>query len=397
MPFDLAHLMPHISALADYYADQVLPDRDARVKEATALLQQTRQDELRAAAQGQAPRVLAFPWEEPAEPVPLPAPVTAYRVLASDGSDIDPDPHQPVQYAVIHLAVAGLAYEPPDSWLEHVVRFRFRSEEMEITLPEAGETVPVDRLVLDTLRAYEEMAALWEGVQALDADPHGRPLLAMMDGIILWQHRGEKQETFGDRMLADSARLLAHFKRAGVPLVSFDITPHREVVRTLMALACPDPDQANCAACENPPAGCAVLQGLEDRDLFSFLPAQARSAVFQPMYRGKTSWRLPEEVRGDDPRLAFFYVHTGMQLARVELPLWVRDAGLLDAVHGIVVDQCRPLRTETAGYPVALTLAHNEAILTTGDRQAIQWMVEEALARRRVYLRPSAKAQMKQM
>ena len=395
MPFDLARVMPHISALADYYADQVLPGRDARVQEATALLRQTRQEELRAATQGQAPRVLAFPWEEPADPYLLPAPVTAYRIVASDGSDIDPDPHQPTQYAVIHLALAGLAYEPPDAWLDHQVRFRFRREEMEIPLPRGEEPVPVDRLVVDTLRAYEELAALWEGVHALDVDPHGRPLLAMMDGIILWQHRGEKQETFGDRMLADSVRLLAHFKRAGVPVVSFDITPHREVVRTMMALACPDPDQANCAACENRPAGCAALQGLEDRDLFSFLPAGARSAIFQPIYRGKTSWRLPKEVRREDPRLAFFYVHTGTQLARVELPLWVRDAGLLEAVHGIVVDQCRPLRTETAGYPVALTVAHDEAVLTTRDRQAIQWMVEEALARRQVYVVPSAKAQMK--
>ena len=109
MPVDLARLMPHISALADYYADHALPDRDSRVQQATALLQQTRQEELRAATQGQAPRVLAFPWEEPAEPYLLPAPVTAYRIVASDGSDIDPDPHQPTQYAVIHLALAGLA------------------------------------------------------------------------------------------------------------------------------------------------------------------------------------------------------------------------------------------------------------------------------------------------
>jgi hypothetical protein len=174
------------------------------------------------------------------------------------------------------------------------------------------------------------------------------------------------------------------------------MTPHREVVRTLMARACPDPEQANCAICEHPPADCKILQGLEDRDLFAFLPEGGRSAVFQAIYRGKTSWRLPAEVHKEDPRLAFFYLHTGTQLARVELPLWIRDAGLLDVVHGIVLDQCRARRAETPGYPVALTLAHQEAILTTSDRQAIAWMVEEALARRQVYVVSSAKAQMKQ-
>ncbi len=394
MPFDLARLMPQISALADYYAGQFLPGRDVRAREAATLLRQTSREALRAATQGAMPRVLAFPWEEPAEVYPLSAPVTAYRVLASDGSDIDPDPHQPIRYAVIHLALAGLAYEPPDSWLDHRVSFRFRDEEMHIALP-GEEPVEVDRLVVDTLRAYEELAALWAGVQALEPDPHGRPLLALMDGIILWQHRGEKQQAFGDRMLSDSVHLLSEFRRAGRLLASFDITPHREVVRTLMAMVCPDPDQANCAACARPPAECAMLQGLEDRDLFAFLPAGARSALFQPIYRGRTSWRLPEEVRAEDPRLAFFYLHTGTQLARVELPLWIWDAGLLDQVHGIVLDQCRPRRTETAGYPVALSLAHQEAVLTSSDRQTIAWTVEEALARRRVYVAPSAKAQMK--
>jgi len=394
MPFDLAHLMPHISALADYYADHVLPGRDIRVREASSLLQRTRQEEMRAVTQGPSPRVLAFPWEEPGEAYRLPAPVTAYRVVASDGSDIDPDPHQPIPYALIHLALAGLAYEPPHSWVDHRVRFRFRAEDMQLALPDA-EPVEVDRLVVDTLRAYEELAVLWEAVAGLAPDASGRPALALMDGIILWQHRGERQEAFGDRMLADSVRVLTRFKQAGIPLASFDITPHREVVRTLMALACPDPERSNCAACAGRPAACQALQGLEDRDLFGFLPAGARSAVFQAVYHGKTSWRLPEEVRGQDPRLAFFYLHTGMQLARVEFPLWVRDAGLLDVVHGIVLDQCRPRRSEQPGYPVSLTLAHQEAILTTGDRQAIAWMVEESLARRQVYVAPSAKAQMK--
>jgi hypothetical protein len=395
MPFDIVQLMPQISALADYYADHVMPDLAVCVEQAQALLQQTERDGLCQAAQSQAPRVLAFPWEEPSQPYLVARPVTDYRILASDGSDIDPDPHLRVPYALIHVALVALAYNPPDFWVKPHVGLRFRREDLRIAVPGDAEPVPVDRLVVDTLRAYEELAGLWQRVLELPADPFHRPLLAMMDGFILWQHRGEKQEELGHKYLADGVHILTEFHRAGVPIVSFDNTHHYEVVRTLMALECPTPDRMACAGCREAPPRCRILRDLADSDLFGFLPPGARSAIFQPVYRGETGWRLPQAIRSQDPRLGFFYVNTGVEIARIEMPLWIREAGLLDLVHGIVVDQCQPLRAETAGYPVALTLAHNEAALTPRDRQAVQLMVDEALARRGVYLVPSAKARAK--
>lgn len=396
MPFDIARLMPQIGEMADYYAAEVGPEKQACIEQATALLQESGQEELRqAAANEKAGRVLAFPWEEPGQIYPLGKPVTDYRILASDGSDIDPDPHLPVPYAIIHTAVVGLAYNPPACWVSPHLTFRFRREDLQIVVSPDREAIPVDRLVVDTLRAYEELAALWREVERLPPDPAGRPLLAMMDGFILWRHRGEKQEAFGDRCLGDSIDLLEHFQRADVPLVNFDDTQHYEVVRTLLASECSEPERMFCSECPTPKHRCLILRDLGDRDLFHFLPLGARSALFQPIYRGETTWRLPEPLRARDPRLVFFYVRTGPEIARVELPLWIHEAGLLDLVHAIVVDQCRPTRAERAGYPVALSMAHHEAILTSNDRRNIEWMIEEALARRGVFAAPSVKAQMK--
>jgi len=395
MPFDIAHLMPRISDLADYYAFEIGPEQRGRIEKAATLLQATGLEELRQAAHSAAIRVLADPREEPGQPYLPRQPVTDYRILASDGSDIDPDPHLPIPYALIHTAVVGLAYNPPACWVSPHVTFRFRREDLQIILSPDREPIPIDRLVIDTLRAYEEMAALWQEVESLPEDPAGRPLLAMMDGFILWQHRGEKQEEFGERCLGDSVRLLERFQSAGVPLVSFDDTQHYEVVRTLLAVECGRPERMFCSECHTPRPRCLILRDLSDRDLFQFLPPRARSALFQPIYRGETTWRLPASLHARDPRLAFFYVRTGPEIARVELPLWIYEAGLLDLVHAIIVDQCRPRRAERAGYPLALSLAHHEAILTPGDRRNIEWMIEEALARRGIFAAPSAKAQMK--
>lgn len=399
MPFDLARLVRDIEEMATYYAGEYAPQLVTSSEQAQKLIQGVEQEELESAARQHKLRVLAVPLEDPSRPCPAPPPNTAYRVLGSDGSAMDSDPHFPARYTVLHVALAGMAYAPPDYWTHHHVRFLFRREEVEI-LPKGGtEALPVSGPVADTLRAYEELRVLWEAAHHLETDEHGRPLLAMMDAILLWTHRGTGPDhtALRDEYLSRSVALLSEFQRAGVPLVSFTSMPHhREVINTLMAQYCPPEKRMACAECEDPPAQCTVLRGLHDRHLFGFLPEGARSAVFQPIYQGDTRWRLPETAREPDPQLVVFYLNTGPDIARVELPFWIVQTGLLEQVHGIVMDQCQPLRAEVAGYPVALSMAHHEALLTTRDRRAIQTSIEEALARRQVFLAPSAKARMKE-
>ncbi len=220
----------------------------------------------------------------------------------------------------------------------------------------------------------------------------------MMDAVILWIHHGSGpgHEALREDYLRRSVELVKKFEERKVPLVSFTSMPHhREVVHTLLVLVCQKEEQkASCNDCRDPGQRCLPLQRLQDRHLFSFLKEGERSALFRPIYRGNPAWRLPREAPYD-PRLVFFYLNTGPEIARVEMPFWIAETGLLPTVHAILMDQCRPRRAETVGYPLALTLAHREAVLTTRDRQFIQWQIEEALARRGIYLSPSPKAEMK--
>lgn len=398
MPFDIARLMPAIEDLASYYASEVVPDLHACSEEAQKLFQASSQEMLQEASQKPALRVLAMPLEEPARNFSPSPPPPGYRVLASDGSSVDMDPHFPARYVLLHTALAGLAYTPPAYWTEHIPRLFFRRQELELAYPESVEPVEVEGPVVTTLRAYEELQALSEGVDRVLQNPDERPILAMMDAVILWTHHGSGpgHDALREDYLRRSVELVRRFEERGVPLVSFTSMPrHREVVSTLLAKGCPEERKTACSDCRKPRPECLFLQGLQDRHLFSFLKEGERSALFRPIYRGDPTWRLPPGV-GYDPQLVFFYLHTGPEVARVEMPYWVALSGLLPTVHAIVLDQCRPRRAETVGYPLALSLAHREAVLTTRDRQFIQWMVEEALARRGVYLPPSAKAEMKE-
>lgn len=402
MPFDIARLMPAIEDLASYYASEEVALHNYS-RTAQELLQDSSRETLQKASEEQAQRILASPLEDPTQAFPSPSPPPAYRVLASDGSSVDVDPHFPTRYVLLHTALVGLAYDPPDYWAEHIPRLFFRRDELELTYSGSEEPVEVEGPVVTTLRAYEELQTLCDGVDRLPEDPANRPLLAMMDAVILWIHHGSGpgHDALREDYLRRSVELVKRFEERRVPLVSFTSMPHhREVVNTLLVMVCPEKRKAACSDCRKLRRECLSLQGLQDRHLFSFLKEGERSALFRPIYRGNPAWRLPHETPYD-PRLAFFYLNTGPEIARVEMPFWIAEVGtehappLLPTVHAILMDQCRPRRAETVGYPLALTLAHREAVLTTGDRQFIRWLVEEALARRGIYLSPSPKAEIK--
>ena len=72
----------------------------------------------------------------------------------------------------------------------------------------------------------------------------------------------------------------------------------------------------------------------------------------------------------------FFYVNVGEEIGRVEVPKWVAsDPVLLDLTHTLVIDNAR----RGGGYPVALQEAHEQAVVTSADREAFSAMVERFL------------------
>ena len=76
----------------------------------------------------------------------------------------------------------------------------------------------------------------------------------------------------------------------------------------------------------------------------------------------------------------------------MEFPQWVAHAtDLLDLVHALAFDQCQ----RGHGYPVALSEAHEKAVLTGTDREQFWHLVELALARSDLSTRTSAKSQSK--
>jgi NurA-like 5'-3' nuclease len=109
--------------------------------------------------------------------------------------------------------------------------------------------------------------------------------------------------------------------------------------------------------------------------LEAVLDAEQRSAVF-----GSAS-----HVQGQYPsgtEIAFFYVKVpgpnGGELGRVEVPQWVADdTTLLDRVHATVLQECK----KGEGYPLALSEAHERAVVRASERDAFFRLMERRLRR----------------
>jgi hypothetical protein len=84
-------------------------------------------------------------------------------------------------------------------------------------------------------------------------------------------------------------------------------------------------------------------------------------------------WR---RITGGADAAGFFYLHTGTEVARVELPQWVwEDSGRMDLLHGALCDQC----DSGAGYPMVLSEAHEAAVVRAADRQTFYALIERIL------------------
>jgi hypothetical protein len=144
-----------------------------------------------------------------------------------------------------------------------------------------------------------------------------------------------------------------------------------DVVNVLRLIICPG-DIPDCDR-DCPPGkdrACEAVAGVRDRDLFMLLLGDGeRSALFT------SPSKVVAEHYGEH-RVHFFYLRAGDEIARVEVPQWVAEnEGLLGLTHGLLLDQCR----RGHGYPVALSEAHELAVVTGTDRESFWELVESSL------------------
>jgi len=103
---------------------------------------------------------------------------------------------------------------------------------------------------------------------------------------------------------------------------------------------------------------------------------------------------LNNDFRTAGHEVFFFYLQTGSdeQIVRVEVPIWVgEDEVLLDLVHAGILQQCRT----SEGFPYALIRAHEIAVVTHRERDALCDMIQQEIRGQGVEAMISVKSQTK--
>ena len=321
--------------------------------------------------------------------LPLPA---EFTIIATDGSHIDVERHKAARCYLINIGTVILHYgASPGAILDSFPHLYSRDADLVITPTGVkGHQQPIEGTLLGIKRSVDECHQLVELATGLTRDSL---TLALLDGsLILWDLAAypefvtEALLNKGFLSYLDDIRKLNNCNKLAVAsYISFPRST--DVVNTLRVALCPhDPADCDRYCPPDKERECDTVAGVQDRELFSNLLGQGeRSAVF-------ISQSSIVQKHYGVHQVYFFYIKAADEIARVEIPQWVAmDEKLLNLVHTLVLDQCR----RGQGYPVALSEAHEKAVVTGADREEFWQLVESFLVKERLPSLSSAKSRSK--
>jgi hypothetical protein len=302
----------------------------------------------------------------------VPSLKSAPTLVAVDGSQIYPDPHEASLICAINI---GYFILRPGTG--EVVADSEPAIEVDEDALAPGGTL-ISKTVVDARRTVEEMTVLERLAAAeRDARPDGA-VFALSDGTLALRIDEKavaplERDALQKKYFAAIDRLAA----AAIPVAGYIARPGRFPVLSLIDLALsPSPDTAAARS----RSGRSPFQWLDDRLLFErLLPAGHRSAVFE------FASDLNNQYRNREPNQSvhFFYLNVGSRypvISRVEIPEWVAaKPALVDLVHATLIEQCSVTLNDP--YPYAMIRADEEAFVSGEEKKYLEEQMAVALIR----------------
>jgi hypothetical protein len=387
VPLKLGPISGQLDSMAQKLSGQG-PARGQFLEQAQKLLRTTDagvlREKLQQRQQVRIPWLVASPYGSLCAAHDAPAPPSDFCVVATDASDIAPDRHGSARYYVLNVGYAMIYYgNNSHAILDSESELCFQDEDLYV-FPEKRD-VPLEGGLLGAKMEVESLAILPRILNVRDQrypptddeannrfHPVGLSTVAVRDGpLTLWTLQNE-DERVQQALLHGLRQALDSLQDAQIPVAGYiSFTDGCDVANSLRVSICP----GRLNDCDHCVSGdrdlCLELAQMHDRDLFSFLDTGQRSELFA------SSSQILEQY--GEHRIDFFYLNVGGEIARVEVPQWVRtNPDWLDLTHAVLVDQCR----RSPGfppYPPALQEAHEQAVITMTDRRVMEEMMERAM------------------
>ena len=307
----------------------------------------------------------AIPLSEPINLVKNAALPAVFPVLlAADGSQINPNRHDAVEFGLINIGVIRL--QP----VQALTPVEMTSCELFLYQSPENDSGPLTEELVALKRDFKERSEL---ARLAAAEPG--VVLTLTDGP-LELFREPKGDPRFDRLFEDYLDVMEVLASMNTVTAGYVDKPGADLVVRLLELTLYPDEELQKAGKER------QLGGVRDIDLFrdTLQPAE-RSAIFaiQSSSAEKFSQRLNGHMA-----LHFFYLNVGRVgrpwLVRVELPAWVsQPAELVDLLHATLLQQCRQMGIKA--YPYALHRAHEVALVSFQDKQQLQVMIEAEMLR----------------
>lgn len=375
MPVDYVHLKSQITSMGEKAVarqseiDSLLAQCRSLLGTHAADLIRLQQKVEEAVARNKGLRC-AVPLIEPLDShFPCTLPASACTILAADGSQINPDPHDTVLYGLVNIGI-----------------FRMQPGSGKVpTQTVASELLYDDKLYAEGQSPSEDLIALLRDVKerellAKTAIQDSAPVVTLTDGPLELYHEPRADKTFS-KPFEDYLKALDDLALASVITAGYVSRPRANLLVNLLELI--ESDQSNA---ENS----HTFAGITDISLLAYLlnPGE-RSAIFQLQ-------SLSSKEYTNRKALHFFYLNVGTSAspayARVEIPRWVaEDPESVALLHSVLVEQAR--QAGATPYPYPLIRAHEIAVVKMEDRQQVTALIERELLSRGIPIKRQSEKQ----
>jgi hypothetical protein len=301
--------------------------------------------------------------------------VTPWTVLGVDGSQIMPSHHEVHNCYLLNCGLTRISYGldlPP--LLTSEPRLYARPEDLYPLVDR--RRIYIDELYVSLERSLFELEVLTE--QALEARAlklhQGANVLAMYDGSLIPWSAEKMSPPYLEGYLARFESCLNKLKEAGVALVGY-LSKSRaaDVVNDLRSALCPfevSHCRDHCGHLNEEDFPCSAVWPLGDRALYSsVLGIDERSGAM-------LSGASVVKSMADQNAIAFCYLKSEAEVARLEFPRWLKqDDALFDFAMSAVLTQV----DKGHGYPLSLSEAHHLAVIKGPEREKFFELVSNQL------------------
>jgi hypothetical protein len=289
-------------------------------------------------------------------------------LIAADGSQVNPDRHNAIQFCIINVGAIVMRMgsgQPPDVSTDSELLYGDELETGYGTMSEGMVALKRD------LRERAMLNELSRGIQG--------PVVTFTDGPIeLWGVRDGEDAASYQESLDKYLSVLSRLQERGIITAGYVDKPAANLVLRLLELVKAGAESEQPASFRD----YHPLPGVSDRWLYSersdpLLGPGERSAVFAIQSKSEKHYT---GLLG----LHFFYLNVGdvghPSLARVEIPKWVaEDPDKLNLLHAVLVEQCRVMGSKP--YPYLLHRAHEIALVKHEEKYQIEQMLAGELRR----------------